>query len=388
MAIPFKVNLRGLFVRKVSTVTTVVCLALVVAVFSAMMALANGLEYTLRSTGDPLNVIAMRDGATSEMNSFVSIDQYQVLKTIPGVAAAADGKPAVAGEVVIVINKNKRGSEEGANVVIRGVTPAAFVNHPEVKIVEGRTFQPGQAELIASRSIAKKFDHCGLGETLSLKKRDLKIVGIFEAGSTAHGSEIWGDEIVIRDLFNRPGYSVALLRAQDASAVGTIQTAVKNDQRLKLSAISEKEYFAQQTRQAEPIRIVGQFLALILAIGAAFAAANTMYAAVSSRGREIATLRALGFSRGSILMAYLGEALVLGLLGGVVGIAVAYLAVNGVTTGTANWVTFSELSFAFRVTPVLVAIAITFASVIGALGGLLPARLAARAPITQGLRQL
>lgn len=388
MAIPFKVNLRGLFVRKVSTLTTVACLALVVGVFSGMMALVSGLKYTFRTTGDPLNVMVMREGSTSETNSIVTLDQFSILSTLPGIARDASGRPVANGEAVIIINKNKRGTKDGANIVLRGVSPEGFATHPEVKIVEGRPFVPGQSELIASLSIGGKFEGCGLGETLNLEKRNFKVVGTFEAGGTARESELWGDVTEVRETFRRPVYSTVILRSADASAVGAIQGAVKADQRLHLRAVPETQYYSEQTAQAVPIQFAGLFLAFILAIGAAFGAANTMYAAVSSRSKEIGTLRALGFSRISIMIAYLTEALVLGMLGGVVGTAVTYLVVNGVTTGTVNWQTFSEVSFAFRVTPVLIAVAIAFASVIGALGGLLPARFAARAPITTALRQL
>jgi len=388
MAIPFKVNLRSLFVRKVSTFTTVACLALVVGVFSTMMALVSGLQHTFRTSGDPLNVMVMRDGSTSETNSIVTIDQFQILKTVSGVAKGPDGAPNAGAESVIIINQNKRGTKDGANIVLRGVSPGGFAAHPDVKIVEGRAFKPGQSELIAARSIAKKFEGCGLGETLRLEKRRFTIVGTFEAGGTAHDSEVWGDVEEARDTFGRSMYSTVLLRAEDPSAVAAIRSAVKEDQRLKLKAMPETEYYAQQTQQAGMIQSTGLFLATILAVGAAFGAANTMYAAVSSRSKEIGTLRAIGFSRVSILIAYLGEAVVLGILGGALGTAVTYLAVNGVTTGTVNWSTFSEVSFAFRVTPILIAVAIAFSSIIGALGGLLPARFAARAPITTALRQL
>jgi len=389
MAIPFKVNLRGLLVRKVSTLSTVVCLALVVAVFSTMMALAAGLAHTFKISGDPLNVMVMRDGSTSEINSGVTMDQYQILTALPGAAKDAQGKSNVTGEIVLVINQNKRGHDKGANIILRGVTQQAFAVHPEIKIVEGRAFTPGQSELIASRSISRKFQGCGLGETLTLRKRQFKVVGIFEAGGTSKDSEILGDVDELSDAFDRKGYfSTVFIRAADPSAVALIQSGIKGDQRLSLKAIRETEYFAEQTQQAGFIIAAGLFLAVILAVGAGFGAANTMYAAVSARSKEIGTLRAIGFSRIAILIAYMGEALVLGALGGIVGILITYFAMNGVNTGTINWQSFSEVSFAFRVTPILAVIAIAFASVIGALGGLLPATLAARARITQALRQI
>lgn len=389
MAIPFKVNLRSLFIRKVSTITTIACLALVVAVFSTMMSLAAGLRYTFRKTGDPSNVMILRDGAQSETESFVTLEQMQILQTLPGIAKDDKGRPVATGEVVIIINKNKRGTAaDSANISLRGVPPETFAAHPEIKVVEGRSFEPGQLELIASRSIAKKFDNCGLGETLTLNRRPFKIVGIMDAGGSTHDSEIWGDVTVVREAFKRDGYSSVLLRAQDPSSVATIKDAVKRDQRLKLKALTETEYFEAQTMQASMLESTGFFLAVFLAIGAAFGAANTMYAAVSSRAKEIGTMRAIGFSRFAILVAYVTEAFVLGIAGGIIGIAITYFFIDGLQTGTANFTTFSEISFAFRVTPILVVLSIAFASVIGALGGLLPARFAARAPITQALRQL
>jgi putative ABC transport system permease protein len=388
MAIPFKVNFRSLFVRKTSTLTTIACLALVVAVFSTMMSLAAGLKHTFSKTGDPLNLMVMREGSQSETESFVSLDQTQILETLPGIAKGPDGKPVVTGEVVIIINKNKRGTHDGANITLRGVSQAGFSAHPEIKVVEGRNFETGQLEVIASKAMAKKFENCGLGETLTLNKRPFKIVGIFDSGGSTHDSELWGDVTVVREAFRRNGYSTVILRAQDSSAISSIKAAVDADQRLKLKVVPETQYFSEQTKQAQPIEFAGVFLATILAFGAAFGAANTMYAAVSSRSKEIGTLRAVGFSRIAILIAYVSEAMLLGLAGGILGVAITYLFVDGVKTGTANMVTFSEVSFAFRVTPVLVAVSIAFASVVGALGGLLPARLAARAPITQALRQL
>ena len=387
MAIPFKVNLRGLFVRKVSTITTVVCLALVVAVFSSMMSPANGLKYTFRNTGDPRSVLILREGATSEVQSGVTLEQFQILRTLPGVAKGPDGSPVATGEVVVVINRDKRGARAGANITVRGISPEGFAAHGEIRLVEGKTFEAGKSELIVSRSIAKKFENCGLGETLDLQKRKFLVVGIFDAGGSSHDSEIIGDVTDLRDAFKRGAYSTVLLRAADNSGVATIKDAIARDRRLKLKAIPESQYYAEQTRQAQPIQVAGIFLATILAVGAGFGAANTMYAAVSSRSREIGTLRAIGFSRSAIMIAYLTEAFALGVAGGAIGMAITYLAVNGVTTGTSNWETFSEVSFAFRVTPALVALGIAFSSVIGALGGLLPARLAARAPITQALRQ-
>lgn len=389
MAIPLKVNLRGLLVRKVSTISTIVCLALVVAVFSTMMALAAGLSHTFTTSGDPLNVMIMRDGSTSEINSGVTTDQYQILSALPGAAKDASGRSNVTGEVVLVINQNKRGHDKGANIILRGVSPQAFAVHPEIKVVEGRSFTPGQSEVIASHSIAKKFQGCGLGEVLTLRKRQFKVVGLFEAGGTSKDSEILGDVDELRDAFERTGYySTVFIRAADPSAVAVIQSAIKTDQRLGLKAIRETDYFAAQTQQSGVIIAAGLFLAIILAVGAGFGAANTMYAAVSSRSKEIGTLRAIGFSRLAIMLAYMAEALVLGALGGVVGILITYLTMNGVNTGTINWQSFSEVSFAFRVTPVLAVIAIAFASVVGALGGLLPATFAARARITQALRQI
>ena len=388
MAIPFKVNLRGLFVRKISTITTVACLGLVVCVFSALMALASGIHHTFDTSGDPLNVMVMRDGSTSETNSLVTLEQFQTLRTLPGVAKRADGTAIAVGEAVIIVNKDKRGTKDGANIILRGVSPEGFAVHPEVKIVEGRPFQPGKSELIVSRPIAKKFESCGLGETLNLEKRNFQVVGLFEAGGSAHESEIWGDVTEVRETFTRTVYSTVLLRAEDASAVPSIVTAVKEDRRLKLKAMSESLYFADQTKSALPIEAAAFFIAPFLAIGAGFGAANTMYAAVAARSKEIGTLRALGFSRFAILVAYLTEALVLGLVGGIVGTGLTYLVLNGVQTGTINWTTFSEVSFPFRVSPVVISVAIAIASAIGALGGLLPASLAARARITQSIRQI
>ncbi|HEY6329476.1 MAG TPA: ABC transporter permease [Blastocatellia bacterium] len=387
MAIPIKYNLRNLVVRRVNSLMTIFAIALVVAVFLALMSLANGLNTALVSTGAPANVIVMRDGAQSEVQSIVTKDAYQVIQTIPGIARDSSGKPITSAEVTVLVNLPRRGSGEPSNVTVRGVSPAGFTLRPQLNLVEGRMFRTGVGEAIVSRRIAGRFSSTGLGEQLKLGRSDWTVVGIFEAGNTAFDSEIWSDVNQVMDAFDRSDYSSVLVRAADSISPTQVADRIASEQRLKLQAKPELKYYEEQTSSAAPIRALGMFVAVILGIGACFGGMNTMYAAVASRTREIGTLRALGFSKGSILTSFVIESLILALIGGALGCLLA-LPVNGVTTGTTNFRTFSELAFSFQLSYDLVLTALIFAAIMGLLGGLLPARMASRLPITSALRQL
>lgn len=388
MAIPLKYNFRSLLVRRVSTVLTTLSIALVVAVFVGLMALANGLETALVSTGDPLNVMVRRRGSDSEASSFITREAQQVMKYLPGVATDANGDPVASAELVVIINLLKRGGGEGesANVTVRGLSPTGLALRPQMRIVQGRMFQPGLREVIVSRRISERFQQAGLGDQLRFGKGDWKVVGIFEAGNTAFDSEIWTDGYQLAGDYNRQSYSSVLLRATDEAAMKEIIDRIENDRRYNLTAQPEVEYYAEQTRAAGPIKALGMFIAVVMGIGAGFAAMNTMYAAVTYRTQEVATLRVLGFNRRSILLSFLTESLLLALIGGAVGCLLA-LPINGVTTGTANWQTFSEITFAFRITPQLLLIGMGFAALMGIFGGLFPARQAARQAPAAALRE-
>jgi putative ABC transport system permease protein len=385
MAIPLKYNLRNLAVRRTTTAMTAFSITLTVTVFIVLMALALGLQSSLTTTGHPLNVIIMRDGSQSETVSFVKRDALQVIRYLHGIAKDEKGEPWVSPEVIVLINLARRGQTQGSNVTIRGVSAAGPSLRPEFKMVEGRYFRPGLREVVVSKRISERFQNCALGDKLKFAKGYWTVVGLFEAGNSAYNSEIWTDVDDLGQDFDREDYTDVFVRAADSSAVAGIQDQVANDRRLHLKPITERDYYASQTSTAAPIKAFGIFIAILMAVGASFAAMNTMYAAVARRTREIGTLRAIGFSRGSILLSFVVESVCIAILGGLIGCLLA-LPINGVTTGTTNFVTFSELAFNFRVTPMLLLSAMIFATVMGLLGGFFPAWRASHENIVVALR--
>jgi putative ABC transport system permease protein len=386
MAIPLKYNLRNLVVRRVSTLMTIGAIALVVAVFVALMALANGLNSALKTTGSPENVLVLRQGSQTETSSGVTKEAFQVIQTLPGIARDREGKPMASAEGVIIVNLPRR-SGESTNVTLRGVSETAFAIRPEIKLVAGRMFRPDIGEAIVSRIVADRFSNAELNQTLQLGKRSFAIVGVFDAGGTAFDSEIWSSINDVADAFDRNGYSSVLVRAENVATRDQLVNRIEAEQRLKLEAKPELKYYEEQTSTSGPIRGLGIFVAIIMGIGACFGGMNTMYAAVAHRTREVGTLRALGFSKLSILTSFVIESMILALIGGVIGCLLA-LPVNGIATGTMNFRTFSEVAFSFRITPDLLVSALIFSLVLGFIGGLLPSRLAARMPITRALREI
>jgi putative ABC transport system permease protein len=385
MAIPLKYNVRNLVVRRTTTVMTAFSITLTVTVFIVLMALAQGLQSSLTTTGHPLNVIIMRDGSQSETVSFVKRDALQVIRYLHGIAKDEKGEPWVSPEVIVLINLPRRGQTQGSNVTIRGVSAEGPSLRPEFKMVEGRYFRPGLREVVVSKRISERFQNCALGDKLKFAKGYWTVVGLFEAGNSAYNSEIWTDANDLGQDFDREDYTDVLVRAADASAVAGIKDQVSNDRRLHLKPVTEHAYYASQTSTAAPIKAFGIFIAVLMAVGASFAAMNTMYAAVARRTREIGTLRAIGFSRGSILLSFVMESVCIATLGGLIGCLLA-LPINGVTTGTTNFVTFSELAFNFRVTPMLLLSGMIFAAVMGLLGGFFPAWRASHENIVIALR--
>jgi putative ABC transport system permease protein len=386
MAVPLSYNVRNLRVRLFSTVMTVLSVGLVVAVFIGVMALARGLEEAFEATGDPLNLVVLRQGSQVETSSAVRRDALQVIQYLPGVATDADGTPLVSSEVIVLLNLPKRADGQGANVLVRGLRAKGFALRPQVRLVAGRAARPGLREVIVGRPVAERYRNAGLGETLRFGRSRWTVVGLFEAGRTAFGSEIWADASELADDFDRADYSSVLLRAESPAALRTIAQRIGGDPRLHLKAQPEPEYYAEQTKTAGPIKILGSFMAVLMAIGASFAVMNTMYAAVARRAREIGVLRVLGFRPGSILLSFLAESVLLAVCGGLLGCLLA-LPIHGLTTGTMNFRTFSDISFAFRITPDLMARGLGFALLMGALGGFLPARLASRQPMVDTLRE-
>ncbi len=385
MALPLKYNLRNLVVRRTTTLVTALSITLTVAVFLTLMALAQGLQSSLSATGSPLNVLVMREGSQSESVSVVARNMLNTIKYLHGIARDPSGNPWVSPELIVLVNLPERAAGQSANVTVRGVTPEAPSLRPEFKIVAGRMFRPGLREVIVSRRIARRFRNCALGDKLKFAKGYWTVVGIFTAGNSAYNSEIWADVDELGQDFDRPDYSDVIVRARNAAAVAELKSEITNDRRLHLKAITELEYYATQTATAAPIRIFGIFIAILMAVGASFAAMNTMYAAVARRTREIGTLRAIGFPRSSVLIAFVIESVLIALLGGALGCLLA-LPVNGITTGTTNFLTFSEIAFKFQITPALMVLALAFSALMGLAGGFFPAWRASHESIVTALR--
>jgi putative ABC transport system permease protein len=356
------------------------------------MALLAGLRQAFVSSGDPQNVLVLRKGSTAELSGGFDASLFPTLKNLPGIAKDSKGEPLASGEWVVVIVLPRKDGTGEVNVTVRGMMEDGLEmrqlpkENPRVKKVAGEWFRPGQREVVVSRSIQRRFANCNVGDTIRFGKGDWKVVGIFDAGGSSYDSEVWGDVNQMASDFDRQGaFASAYLRATDASAANALKNAVSDDQWLKLDGMLETDYYAKQTSSGGPIKVVGYIVGIIMGIGSIFAAMNTMYAAVAYRSREIATLRVIGFSRPSILTSFVFESLVLSLLGGLVGI-VLMLPFNGMTTGTSNQVTFSEVVFALRMTPQVVLAALVFALVMGFFGGLAPAWHAARQNILTALR--
>ena len=388
MAIPFSYSLRNLWTRRLTTVLTAGGMALVVFVFAAILMLAAGLEKTLVETGSPDNVVVIRKGSMTEVQSGVDRQQASVVETEAEIAIGPAGERLVAKEVVVLISLPKRDGDKPANVVIRGIADASAALRPQIRIREGRPPRAGSAEIMAGRSIAGRFKGGGLGETLRFGMRDWRIVGIFDAGNTGFNSEIWGDADQLMQAFRRPVYSSVIFRMRDPRAFAAVKARLEGDPRLTVEARTETRYYRDQSEMmATFLRILGITLTIIFSLGAVIGAMITMYAAVSNRTGEIGTLRALGFQRGSILTAFLMEALLLGLVGGCLGLFFASF-MQLFTVSTMNFQTFSELAFSFTLTADIVWKALGFSLVMGLMGGALPAVRASRMEIVDALRSV
>jgi putative ABC transport system permease protein len=387
MAIPLSYNFRNLVVRKTTTLMTAAGIAMTVAVLLAVLALVGGLQSAFDSTGDPLHVLVMRKGGNSELTSLLTQQQFQIVKIFPGIAAGHDGQLLASLEIVSVINLPNADNPNGMNITLRGLSTRG-VEMRKLKLTAGRWFQPGQREVTVGKATAKRYPNAQLGRQLRFGKGLWTVVGIMDSGGGAVDSEIFGDGAQVASDFNRPDtYSSALLQATDEVTAGALKKSLEEDRRLNVTVMSEKEYYEAQTISSRPVKFLGIFVCIIMAIGSCFAAMNTMYAAVARRAKEVGTLRILGFTRGSITLSFLIESLLLSLLGGLLACVIA-LPLNGVTTGMGNFVTFSETSFNFRVGPEVMAIGIVFSLILGAVGGFLPARHAAKKEILTALRDV
>jgi len=386
MAIPFSYVVRNLGVRKVTTALTASGLALVVYVFATVLMLDAGLRQTLVDTGSPDNALVIRRGAETEVQSGVERAQADVVESQPEVALGLGGERLMSKETVVLISLNKRATEKPSNVVIRGVGPQGLALRPQVRLVEGRMFRPGTSEIIAGRAIGQRFAGAGIGETLRFGMRDWTVVGHFDAGHSGFNSEIWGDADQLIQAFRRNAYSSVIFRLTDAEGLDAVKARLESDPRLTVELKRESIFYAEQSEQLSTfIRYLGATLSIIFSSGATIGAMITMYASVANRTAEIGTLRALGFRRASILWAFLLESLLLGLLGGILGVALASL-MQWVSFSTMNFQTFSELAFSFTLTGKIVVESLIFSLIMGLAGGFLPAIRAARLKIVDSLR--
>ena len=385
MALPLKYNFRNLTVRKSSTLATAFSIGLTVGVFLMVMALARGIDLTLTSSGEPLNLIVMREGSTAELNSSVSRENLNNLVYLDGIVREGD-QPLVAPELLTLIYKARKGMSQGSNVTIRGIGPMSNKLRSGFKTVAGRMFQPGLAEAVVSRRISERFQGLDVGDKFRIQATDYTVVGLFEAGGKAFESEIWVDVNSLASATKRETFSSVLMRAKDEAALGALAKRITDDQQLHLKAVPERTFYEDQQGVASgALKGLAVFIALIMAVGAGFAGMNTMYAAVARRTKEIGTLRVLGFRRRSILIAFVLESVAIAVIGVAIGILLA-LPLNFVSTGTANFTTFSEIAFNFRVTPDLMLSGLIFGIGIGFLGSLLPSIRASRFRIVDALR--
>ncbi|MBS1217448.1 MAG: conserved rane protein of unknown function [Proteobacteria bacterium] len=386
MGIPFSYTMRNLWTRRLTTVLTAGGMALVVFVFAAVQMLDTGLRQTLIATGQPDNIHVTRRSAAAEISSVVDRAQADVVESQPEIAIGAGGLRLVSKEVVVLITLPKHGTGVATNVTTRGVGEAAFDLRPQLRITEGRRFQPGATEVIVGTSIARRFDGAAVGSLLRFGGREWRVVGRFEAKGSAYDSEIWADADQLQQSFRRNAWSAVVARLADPATLPALKGRLETDPRLTLDVKSEREFFEEQSRVLSNfISYLGLTLSVIFSVGAMIGAMITMYAAVATRTGEIGTLRALGFRRSSILATFLLEATLLGVVGGVAGLLLASL-MQLVQISTLNWQSFSELAFRFTLTPQIVAVSLGFAVLMGFVGGFLPAVRASRLSIVDALR--
>jgi ABC-type lipoprotein release transport system permease subunit len=386
--IPLSYNARSLLQRPVSTAFTALGIALVVAVFIGMLALANGFRAALVRTGSPENVLILRDGADSELSSSLERQTVSILSSSPHVAVGGDGRALVSPEAYVVIPLPRKGRDTTglANVVVRGVSPAVWSVRANLQVVAGRRPESGKSEICVGEKMASRFDHTAVGETLRFGGRNWTVVCRFTAAGSAFESEIWGENEQVMPVFRRTEFQSVTFRLKDPGAFEEAKRILEGDKRYMVDVYRESAFYAEQSKllgsilQALAIMITG-----IMALGAVFGAINTMYAAVATRSPEIAVLLTLGFQPRSVLASFLAESALIALVGGVLGALIA-LPVNGMVTSTTNWASFSEIAFSFRITPALLLSGLVFALVMGLVGGFFPARRAARQPVVQALR--
>ncbi len=388
MALPLSYNVRNLRQRWKVTLLAIFGIGLVVAVFVALLAMENGFRIALRSTGSPQNGIVTQRGSMSELTSWINIGDANVIAVDPRVARDSEGKPLASCEVVILTNRPRKADNQPANITFRGVSPQGFKVRNGVKIIAGRNFTPGLYEVIVGKKIADRVNGLDIGSTINIQKKNWKVVGLFTADGSSFESEIWGDYDAMAAGVGRNGGCESLtLRLTNPATLAAFDKELRANPRVQLQIDSEPKYYENLAGPtASALLGLAAFVAIVMGIGAVFGAMNTMYAIVSQRTREIGTLRALGFSRFSILISFVLESVLLAVLGGALGCMLAFV-MNGYTAGTGSTNSFSELAFAFKITPPVLVFGMVFAVVMGFVGGLLPAFRASRMPITRALRE-
>jgi putative ABC transport system permease protein len=383
------VNIRSIGQRLGSSAVAVVGIAGVVIVFTAVLSIAEGFAAAMRGTGDPQTVIVLRSGSDTEMTSGFSGEQARLIGEGPGLERGTGG-PKASPELFVIVGHPLKRSGTDANVPLRGVTASALEVRPQVRIVEGRMFNAGTSEIVVGRAASQQFAGLTIGSSVRWGESSWQVVGIFDAGGSVAESEIWSDARVLQGAYRRGNsFQSVYARLEHPDSLQTFKDALTTNPRLNVSVIREPDYFAQQSQVLQSvIRNIGVGIAILMGLGAVFGAVNTMYSAVASRTREIATLRALGFGAMPVVMSVLAEALLLSLVGGVIGGLLAWAAFDGYQTATMNWQSFSQVAFAFAVTPSLLIRGLLYAAIMGLLGGMLPAIRAARLPVVTALRQL
>jgi ABC-type lipoprotein release transport system permease subunit len=384
MAVPLSYNVRSLYIRRKLTMLAVGGIALVIAALIVLIAMANGFRVALSATGSPINAIVTQRGSASELTSAITRDGAQVLSDDPRVMKDANGRALSSPERVVVVNMRRKDGAD-INLTVRGVSQTAFTVRTGIAVTDGRSFQPGLYEVIVGRKIFERIEGMEIGQSFTLQRRDWTIAGVFEAGGSAFESEIWGDVDVIGPAFNRGGYHSVTLRMRDPSAISALNSDLEHNPRMQVQAVQERKYYEDQSGVVSGQLLgLAVFVAIVMGIGAVFGAMNTMYALVAARTHEIGTLRALGFSKVSILTAFVVESTFLAIVGGALGCLIA-LPANGMTSA-AGGMSFSEIGFAFRISGTSLVVAMVLAVLMGVAGGVLPAFRAARMPITSALR--
>ena len=382
-------TLRSIPQRLGSSVVAIIGIAGVVVVFTSVLSIAEGFRSAMRGTGDPRTVIVMRSGSDTEMTSGLSGEEARLVTEAPGIESGPEGVRA-SPELFAIIAVPLSRSGTDANVPLRGVSPAALQVRPQIRIAEGRMFRTGTSEIVVGRAASRQFQGVSVGSTVRSGKTSWQVVGIFDADGSVAESELWCDARVLQNAYARGNsFQSVYLRLATVDSLQQLKDALTTDPRLNVTVLREPDYYAQQSQVLQSIiRTIGIGIGVLMGLGAIFGAVNTMYSAVASRSREIATLRALGFGSTPVVLSVLGEALLLSVIGGSIGGLIAWAAFDGYQTATMNWQSFSQVAFAFAVTPALLLRGLLYAALMGFFGGLLPAIRAARLPVVTALRQL